>query len=38
VPRLTGATVHVDPDSHPGDGHHEQLSHQRRDRLAAAAG
>ncbi|GAA2914516.1 cation efflux system protein [Actinoplanes cyaneus] len=38
VPRLTGATVHVDPDSHPGDGHHTGLSHERRDRLAANAG
>jgi cation diffusion facilitator family transporter len=36
VPRLTGATVHVDPDSHPGDEHHIELSHERRDRLAAA--
>jgi cation diffusion facilitator family transporter len=36
VPRLTGATVHVDPDSHPGDDHHTDLSHQRRDRFAAA--
>jgi cation diffusion facilitator family transporter len=38
VPRLTSATVHVDPDSHPGDGHHTELSHERRDRLAATAG
>jgi cation diffusion facilitator family transporter len=30
VPRLTGATVHVDPDSHPGDRHHGELSHARR--------
>ena len=36
IPRLTGATVHVDPDSHPGDDRHSELSHQRRDRLAAA--
>jgi cation diffusion facilitator family transporter len=36
VPRLLGATVHVDPDSHPGDDHHENLSHERRDRLTAA--
>ena len=36
VPRLTGATVHVDPDSHPGDDHHSELSHERRDRLTAA--
>ena len=35
VPRLTGATVHVDPASHPGDDHHTGLSHQRRDRLTA---
>ena len=35
VPRLTGATVHVDPDSHPGDDHHTELSHERRDRLTA---
>jgi cation diffusion facilitator family transporter len=35
VPRLTGATVHVDPASHPGDGCHTELSHERRDRLAA---
>lgn len=34
VPRLTGATVHVDPASHPGDGHHPGLSHERRDRLS----
>jgi divalent metal cation (Fe/Co/Zn/Cd) transporter len=33
VPRLTGATVHVDPASHPGDDHHSDLSHERRDRL-----
>ncbi|WP_041829709.1 cation diffusion facilitator family transporter [Actinoplanes missouriensis] len=33
VPRLTGATVHVDPDSHPGDDHHSALSHGRRERL-----
>jgi cation diffusion facilitator family transporter len=35
VPRLTSATVHVDPDSHPGESHHTDLSHDRRDRLAA---
>jgi cation diffusion facilitator family transporter len=35
VPRLTGATVHVDPASHPGDDHHSNLSHERRDRLNA---
>jgi cation diffusion facilitator family transporter len=36
VPRLTSVTVHVDPDSHPGGDHHVDLSHERRDRLAAA--
>jgi cation diffusion facilitator family transporter len=35
VPRLTGATVHVDPASHPGDDHHTELSHERRGRLTA---
>jgi cation diffusion facilitator family transporter len=35
VPRLATATVHVDPDSHPGGEHHTGLSHERRDRLAA---
>ncbi|MFY1596010.1 cation diffusion facilitator family transporter [Micromonospora sp. WMMD737] len=30
VPRLTSATVHTDPDSHPGGHHHTDLSHQRR--------
>ncbi|MEO3778160.1 cation diffusion facilitator family transporter [Micromonospora sp. B11E3] len=30
VPRLAGATVHTDPDSHPGGHHHTGLSHQRR--------
>jgi cation diffusion facilitator family transporter len=35
VPRLTGATVHVDPASHPGDDHHTKLCHERRDRLTA---
>ena len=35
VPRLISATVHVDPDSHPGDEHHSGLSHHRRDQLAA---
>jgi cation diffusion facilitator family transporter len=29
VPRLTGATVHMDPDSHPGDGCRGELSHAR---------
>jgi cation diffusion facilitator family transporter len=32
VPRLTSATVHTDPDSHPGGHHHTKLSHQRRQR------
>ncbi|WP_241825627.1 cation diffusion facilitator family transporter [Micromonospora sp. CB01531] len=30
VARLTTATVHTDPDSHPGRDHHTDLSHQRR--------
>ncbi|MEH1057249.1 cation diffusion facilitator family transporter [Micromonospora sp. CPCC 206171] len=30
VPRLTTATVHTDPHSHPGAHHHTDLSHQRR--------
>ena len=30
VPRLTSATVHTDPDSHPGAHHHPELSHRRR--------
>jgi cation diffusion facilitator family transporter len=30
VPRLTAATVHTDPASHPGPHHHTDLSHQRR--------
>ncbi|MBQ1038119.1 cation diffusion facilitator family transporter [Micromonospora sp. C81] len=30
VPRLMTATVHTDPDSHPGGHHHPDLSHQRR--------
>ena len=30
VPRLTRATVHTDPASHPGDHHHADLSHRRR--------
>lgn len=30
LPRLTGATVHTDPDSHPGGHHHPDLSHRRR--------
>jgi divalent metal cation (Fe/Co/Zn/Cd) transporter len=37
VARLTGATVHVDPDSHPGNDHHTELSHERRDRPASPA-
>src|SRR3954447_22906074 len=36
VSRLTAATVHVDPASPPGDEHHTDLSHGRRDRLGAA--
>jgi cation diffusion facilitator family transporter len=35
VARLTSVTIHVDPATHPGDGHHTGLSHDRRDRLAA---
>ncbi|MGW4497470.1 cation diffusion facilitator family transporter [Micromonospora sp. NPDC004336] len=30
VPRLASATVHTDPDSHPGGHHHVDLSHRRR--------
>lgn len=30
VPRLTTATVHTDPDCHPGAHHHPDLSHHRR--------
>lgn len=30
IPQLTAATVHTDPDSHPGAHHHQDLSHQRR--------
>ncbi|MCX4389383.1 cation diffusion facilitator family transporter [Micromonospora peucetia] len=30
VPRLTSATVHTDPECHPGAHHHTDLSHQRR--------
>lgn len=30
VPRLTGATVHVDPDDHAGPACHAELSHHRR--------
>ncbi|GIE98416.1 cation diffusion facilitator family transporter [Paractinoplanes rishiriensis] len=37
VPRLSTATVHVDPSTHPGGDHHTHLSHERRDRLAATA-
>jgi cation diffusion facilitator family transporter len=33
VPRLTGASVHTDPATHPGGHHHTELSHARRDRL-----
>jgi cation diffusion facilitator family transporter len=35
VPRLIGATVHVDPDTHPGAQHHGDLSHDRRHPAAA---
>ena len=38
LPRLTTATVHVDPDTHPGDDHHVDLSHERRNRIAKTAG
>ena len=38
VPRLTGATVHTDPATHPGAQHHTDLSHARRDRLHHPAG
>jgi cation diffusion facilitator family transporter len=37
VPRLTGATVHVDPAGHAGEGCHSALSHDRRARLAATS-
>lgn len=30
VPRLSSATVHTDPDSHPGGHHHTELAHRRR--------
>jgi cation diffusion facilitator family transporter len=30
LPRLTSATMHADPASHPGDEHHAELSHRRR--------
>ncbi|WP_436533674.1 cation diffusion facilitator family transporter [Actinoplanes sp. HUAS TT8] len=29
IPRLTEATVHVDPDTHPGAAHHLRISHSR---------
>jgi cation diffusion facilitator family transporter len=29
VPRLTEASVHVDPDTRPGSGHHLRISHTR---------
>jgi cation diffusion facilitator family transporter len=38
VPRLTAATVHVDPDGHAGDDRHVALSHDRRDRIAGITG
>jgi divalent metal cation (Fe/Co/Zn/Cd) transporter len=34
VARLTSATVHADPASHPGGHHHVDLSHDRRGRSA----
>jgi cation diffusion facilitator family transporter len=37
IPRLTGATLHTDPASHPGDHHHTGLSHHRRHRLNTSA-
>jgi cation diffusion facilitator family transporter len=36
VPRLTGASVHTDPATHPGGHLHAGLSHARRDRLRGA--
>ncbi len=33
VARLTSATVHTDPHSHPGPHHHTDLSHRRRNHL-----
>jgi cation diffusion facilitator family transporter len=30
IPQLAAATVHTDPDSHPGAHHHRELSHRRR--------
>ncbi|MEN3615724.1 cation diffusion facilitator family transporter [Plantactinospora sp. ZYX-F-223] len=38
VPRLTAATVHADPDTHPGAHHHPDLSHQRRNRQEPLGG
>jgi cation diffusion facilitator family transporter len=37
VARLAGATVHVDPATHPGAAHHADLSHERRARPAFRA-
>jgi cation diffusion facilitator family transporter len=37
VPRLTAATVHTDPASHPGAHHHVDLSHRRRASLRDSA-
>jgi cation diffusion facilitator family transporter len=37
VPRLTTATVHTDPASHPGAHHHPDLSHQRRNQTPPTA-
>ncbi|GIG87888.1 cation diffusion facilitator family transporter [Plantactinospora endophytica] len=38
VPRLTAATIHTDPHSHPGAGHHPDLSHLRRNRQQPTTG
>ncbi|SCG76171.1 cation diffusion facilitator family transporter [Micromonospora coxensis] len=38
VPRLATATVHTDPDSHPGGHHHTDLSHRRRQAASQPAG
>ncbi|MEV6636498.1 cation diffusion facilitator family transporter [Actinoplanes sp. NPDC051470] len=34
IPRLAGVTVHVDPDTYAGDGHHVALSHEHRQHVA----
>jgi divalent metal cation (Fe/Co/Zn/Cd) transporter len=33
MPRLSTATMHIDPASYPGAQHHSGLSHHRRDHL-----